>query len=417
MKKMILLMILLLPLAASGQYQLPNPGFEQWDGGTTSEPTHWNTFSTSDGTYSSLASSDHHYRRNGGRPGSTGSYYLTIYTKSILGIKANGNMTTGRIHAGSMTPSSSDNYNYTQRSNNHHCQPFSGTPDSLYVWVSYYAANDNSEAQVSAILHGDNDFRSPNQEDNPSLYCGKASARFHRTTTSASTMQWQQLRVPFVYDGESEGRYMLVNITSNAIPGEGDGDDSLSIDDIEFVYSSWLSSISVNGRPVDGFEKDMLDLTVHVDDPSILAECSVTGTPEVADATVSVETQQVNDSTLRATLTVIAESRVTSHRYRLTLTTGHPAGAHRLAADNPQRATHSLQLWPNPAEDAVTVDDSSFGPEPVNVTVTDAAGRPQLQLSDITLPCRLDLSKLPSGLYLLTLSSPTHRASRQLVVR
>ena len=39
-------------LSVGAQYQLPNPGFEQWDGGTTSEPTHWNSFATSDGTFS-----------------------------------------------------------------------------------------------------------------------------------------------------------------------------------------------------------------------------------------------------------------------------------------------------------------------------------------------------------------------------
>ena len=46
---------------------------------------------------------------------------------------------------------SSDNYNYTQRSNADHSLAFTGTPDSMYVWVSYYAASGSSQGQVSAI--------------------------------------------------------------------------------------------------------------------------------------------------------------------------------------------------------------------------------------------------------------------------
>ena len=76
-------------LSAQNNYQLPNNGFESWDGSANdAEPTHWNSFATCDGSWSSLASSTHHYHRHGSRPGGTGSHYLTIYTQSILGIVA-----------------------------------------------------------------------------------------------------------------------------------------------------------------------------------------------------------------------------------------------------------------------------------------------------------------------------------------
>ena len=48
MKHKYLTLIILTSLAATAAaqapFQLPNPGFEQWDGGYDSEPTHWNTF-------------------------------------------------------------------------------------------------------------------------------------------------------------------------------------------------------------------------------------------------------------------------------------------------------------------------------------------------------------------------------------
>jgi hypothetical protein len=406
MKKAVLLMAALATMAAAtAQYQLPNGGFEEWDGGNTSEPTHWNSFATSDGTFASLASSPHHYRRNGGRPGTHGNHYLTIYCQSILGIKANGNMTTGRIHASSMSAASEDNYNYTQRSNADHCQPFSGTPDSLYVWVSFYAASENSKAQVSAILHGDSDFKAPNQEEDTEKYCGRASARFARTTTSATTPEWMLVQVPFVYDGTSEASYMLVNLTTNAVPGSGDGNDSLSVDDLEFVYSAWLTAVSIDGRAVRYFRKGKLDYTVHVDDAALLNPTTVVGTPEVSDATVETEVEPLDDTSTLVRLIVTAEDGITYRTYTLTLTTGNPEGAFPLAiGDSP--ASNSFRVYPNPATDAVTVEADG------RVDLVDLEGR-QIISREVHGTARFDLSALPSGVYFVRTATATRRLVKE----
>mgnify|MGYP002624045848 CR=1 FL=1 len=327
MKKKLLVVFMLLAscFGASAQYQLSNPGFEQWDGtALTAEPTHWNSFATSDGTYASLASTPHHYHRNGGRPGTDGSSYLTIYSKSIMGIVANGNMTTGRVHASSMSPSSSDNYNYSVCSNSNFCHAFSGTPDSMYLWVSYYAASASSQAQVGAIIHGNNNFRSPNDENNPALYRGIAQARFTRTTSSASTMQWQQIKVPFVYSGISSANYILVNITTNYLAASGSANDSLSVDDIEFVYSAWLTDIAVNGTTVDSFAMDVFDYSVALADTAALSTAEVTVQTQADDATAVVAATRLTDSTARATVTVTAEDGVTVRVYHVDLSAPMP---------------------------------------------------------------------------------------------
>ena len=396
MKRIVLITLAMASLMAYAQHQLPNPGFEQWDGGNTSEPTHWNSFATSDGNYATLASSPHHYRRNGGRPGSQGSHFLTIYTQSIFGVKANGNMTTGRIHAGSMSASSSENYNYTQRSNADHCQPFRGTPDSMYVWVSYYASSANSQAQVTAILHGDNDFRAPNQENDASLYCGKAEARFTRTTTSAHSYQWQQMKVPFVYSGNTDARYMLVNMTTNATPGGGDGDDSLSIDDIMFVYSSWLIGISVNGVPIAGFDKGVLDYVLHVDDRDHI---EIEAQPEVDDANIFTTQETVDDSTVLYRIRVTAEDGFTHHYYTVTLSTSQSVG---IPHSDLQLPHSSLNIYPNPTLDAVTVE--AEGP----VSLLSLDGRTLLQ-RDVHGTARFDLEPLPAGTYLVRCGTAVQR--------
>lgn len=396
MKRIVLITLAMASLMAYAQHQLPNPGFEQWDGGITSEPTHWNSFATSDGDYATLASSPHHYRRIGGRPGTQGSHYVTIYTKSIMGIKANGNMTTGRIHAGSMSASSSENYNYTQRSNANHCQPFRGTPDSMYVWVSYYASSANSQAQVTAILHGDNDFRAPNQENDASLYCGKAEARFTRTTTSAHSYQWQLMKVPFVYSGNSDARYMLVNMTTNATPGGGDGNDSLSIDDIMFVYSSWLVGISVNGVPIAGFDKGVMDYVLHVDD---LEHIEIEAQPEVDDADIFTTQETVDDSTVLYRIRVTAEDGFTHHYYTVTLSTSQSVG---IPHSDLQLPTSRLSIYPNPTLDAVTVEAEG------QVTLLSLDGLTFWQ-RDVHGTARFDLEPLPAGTYLVRCGTAVRR--------
>ena len=375
-------------LSAQNNYQLPNNGFESWDGSANdAEPTHWNSFATCDGSWSSLASSTHHYHRHGSRPGGTGSHYLTIYTQSILGIKANGNMTTGRIHAGSLSASSSDNYNYTERSNADHSCPFTATPDSMYVWVSFYAGSGNSVAQVEAVLHGNSDFKAPNDVSNTSLYKGRAVAEFTRTTTSDSQMQWQLMKVPFVYNGTSTANYMLVNMTTNKNPGEGDGYDSLSVDDIEFIYSAWLTSIKVNGEAVEGFQKDNFYYSVSVEDMDALQSAVVEGVTEVADATVSVSRETISDTSVRVTLTVKAEDSVTVREYHVVLSTGMPVVS---IADVQQE--EALRVYPNPVENVLNVKGDG------RVMVCDVTGR-VVKEAESCGSVQIDLSSLPAGVY------------------
>ena len=373
---------------AQTNYQLPNPGFEQWDGGIESEPTYWNTFSSSDGSYASLASTNHHYRRSGHRPGGSGSYYLTIYTKSIMGVKANGNMTTGRVHAGAMSATSSENYNYTQRSNSEHCQPFTATPDSMYVWVSYYAKSSSSTASLTAIIHGDNDFKSPNDEESPSLYKAIATARTTRTTESSSNMQWRQLRVPFNYTGNSEARYILLNMTTNYLPGEGEKNDSLSIDDIEFIYSAWLTDLQFRGYTIPGFRKNIFEYTIHVDDLNSLSPSDITYTTEVGDATVEVEVLQLDcDTAAEIEVTVTAEDGTTKKYYTIYATTSE-----YVSLNAPEDKT--FDIFPNPTSGMVTVEGNT------TITIIDIQGR-VVATEKVEGLKSIDISSLPKGVYVV----------------
>lgn len=80
MKKKVLFVALLMGVAGAltaQNYQIPNGDFELWDGNSnTSEPVHWNSFASSDGTFAGMASTPHHYRRGGGSSGFGGVLLL-----------------------------------------------------------------------------------------------------------------------------------------------------------------------------------------------------------------------------------------------------------------------------------------------------------------------------------------------------
>jgi hypothetical protein len=200
---------------------------------------------------------------------------------------------------------------------------------------------------------------------------------------------------------------MLVNITTNATPGGGDANDSLSIDDIVFIYSAWLAGINVGGQPIEGFQKGRFDYTLHVDDASLLADGSVTVTTEASDATVGIERMAVDTIPESAlfVISVTAEDGVTAHTYRLTLTTGNPEGAFPLAiGDGPEAP--AFKLYPNPATDAVNIDADG------TVALSDLAGR-RLQTLEVHGTARIDLSALPAGTYLLSCGNAVRRLVKE----
>ena len=411
----ILLVFLLVHTSTQAQYQLLNPGFESWEGtSATACPSHWSSFPQADGSWAWAASTAQHYHRNGGRPGSTGNSYLTIYSRSVLGVVANGNMTTGQIHAGSTSAASASNYNYTHRGCSY-CHPFSGTPDSMYVWVSYYAASASSMGSVRAYLHGDSDFRDPNDCSDPNLYSGMAEAQFSRTTSSSTTLTWVQQRVPFTYDGTSSVNYILMSMTTNTTPGGGSAKDSLSVDDIEFIYSAWLDNLSINGTPIEGFQRDNLNYTLSLPDEASLSAATLSYVTQAADATVTIDTLTPDTFTRQFILHILAEDSLTSRTYTLTLTCPTPfEGINEPVHDSD---AYVLRLYPNPSNSLVHCILPQGISTSGTLTLFDASGRAAttLQVSDTNSPT-LNTSRLPAGTYTLVFQTEGHISSQRLVI-
>lgn len=310
-------------------YQVPNSNFESWDGtSSTSEPVNWNSFASANCALPfplnlgcSSAKTVHHFKVNGSRPGGSGSYYLTIYAKNILSVIANGNVTLGQIYIGSTTATSSSNYNHTKRSTTDHSQVFTSSPDSLYVWTKFWANSSTSQARISAFIHGNTDFKDPNDTGTATAYAAKATRQFTRTGTSAGNCSWVQQRIPFINNGSSTRNYIIMTFTNNSIPGGGSAGDSLSIDDIELIYSAWLTDIKLNNVTLNGFQIDKFSYdTAFPRGTNPNTWPSITYTSEVSDVYVSIDTVRGANNSIDSAkyiIHVLAEDSLTEKTYTI----------------------------------------------------------------------------------------------------
>ena len=240
----ILFFFSILSISVWGQYgpQFDNPGFENWTN-RASEPVHWHSGGTATGTWSSMMPNSVE-QSSQTRPGSTGSKSVRLVPSSVFGVTANGTVTNGRINAGSMSPSGSSNYNYTQRDQNVYNTPITQLPDSLTVWVCFRSQSTSHKAQVKAVVHGNADYKvkADGTEEPTNMHVATADQRFTRHSANGGAYNWTRLSIPFVNNGPcTDVRYILLMATTNETPGSGSTNDDLFLDDVLLVYNPTLS--------------------------------------------------------------------------------------------------------------------------------------------------------------------------------
>ena len=248
--------VIALPDAAKPQ--ILNGDFEIWTYDDEYLPNNWNSFQTSDGTYAGMGYSESNRqvgRSLDVRPGSNGMYSARIWARSIIGVTAQGNLTTGRVHAGATSASNKENYNYSDRDGvnvnngieNPCAMQFEGRPDKVSIWVKFNpAAIDslNPNAHFAAIIHDDYDYitySNPKDDTEENMSHVMAQAICDFPTTEG---EWVNFVIPFEYVNEDvEAKYIIINISTNATPGKGKVNDELFIDDIEMIYDGTATAI------------------------------------------------------------------------------------------------------------------------------------------------------------------------------
>lgn len=316
------------------QYQLPNPGFEgTWKdvsgkggimGSTTvtgQEPEGFHSFITAkvgSGFGLSAAVAKQLESSTVVRPGSTGKTSAKIWSGNPIGsIIANGNLTTGRINAGSMTATdTSGNYNYTDPAESGYNQPFIGKPDTITTWVKYEPANvpaskGSNLARVSAIIHENSRYQDPEAQTYTNVVA-KAQLNY----APASDNGWQRLSIPFVYEKSTNPSYLLLTFSTNQTPAEGSINDVVYVDDIEFIYNSKLESLKIGGVAVEGFDKDTYTYTI-TSDGTVPSEDQIEAISDGKGATITKSTNG-NAVTITVSGNDISINPENKHIYTLT---------------------------------------------------------------------------------------------------
>ncbi len=236
---------LLATATLNAQTQIGNSGFESWDnvsGGQ--EPTNWNSFLTASGGATTFAANQMEASTDV-RPGSIGTKSAKIWSRSVLGIIANGVFSTGRVNMGAASASSPDNYNYSVTNDANFSEALTERPDSIVFWAKFLPNGHNQKARLAAVIHDNYNYRDPQNAAAAPHVVGKAEVNF---LSNGGT--WQRISVPFNYTGPSQDpRFILVTFATNETPGGGAGNDQLWVDDLELVYvpkpSFTLSSPSI----------------------------------------------------------------------------------------------------------------------------------------------------------------------------
>lgn len=286
-------------------FQIENSDFEGWDkyGDDDHAPDNWNSFETlkPNGSLTEMAKAQQVDKSTDVRPGSTGSYSAKIYSRNVVIANAQGNLTTGRINAGSTSPANAANHNFTDVSNGAFNQYFGAHPDSVKVWVKFVPKDASYYARLAITTHDAYNYITYGQEsDNTTTNESHAYAHAALNFSATSDKGWQQLTIPFTLTGNSvEPTYIVANFSTNNTPGGGSDSDNLYIDDMELVYNSEIASATYNG--VDIY---FTNGAANVDAIYNESELDVTTTSLANAATIEKE---YNDETGVLTITVKGE--------------------------------------------------------------------------------------------------------------
>lgn len=276
--------LFLCTISANAQYQLPNGDFE----GTTRSsgdnviPEPWGWFDNATGGLEETAAK-HSYVNIQAYENDHNNHYVKVtqgeYDAWIMKVPVNGNLTTGKIMASSMSASNAEgNYNFSDPSKGIG-QSFQGKPDAVSFKYSVQKAN-NRQAQLKIVIHGDGRYQDPEgKNDYSKILWGKV------VFPTSSTEGFLSKTVSFEFGSQMstiEPKGVLVSLSTDVEAGKGSKDDYIALDDLKFIYYNELGTLTYNGQQINFDEKQaLIDLSNY-----IYEEGKLTYTPKGVGATV-----------------------------------------------------------------------------------------------------------------------------------
>jgi hypothetical protein len=233
MKRTLLITFITLSAGAiCAQTQIGNSDMENWETvASDEEPVNWNSFLSASGSLTAFAANQIE-KSTDVRPGTSGLLSARIWSRSPFpGLVAN-NMTVGQIQMNSTTAADPSNHNLSLTADSDFSEAVTDAPDSIVFWAKFNAASASSEARMKATLHDNYDYTDPETGTSADHVVATAELNYQETAG------WERFAVAFDYSGPASGNtHILVTFASNSIPGGGDANDEVFIDDVELIYS------------------------------------------------------------------------------------------------------------------------------------------------------------------------------------
>ena len=287
-------------VAIGSGYQLPNQSFEAWHTSSENyvEPNGWHSFESATGGFAGLAG--HHLKKSS--DAHSGDASACIIATSLFGIIANGTMTTGRLNAGSMSATSTDNNAYLDTSKKDvdgNGDPFYipqySRPDSVAVWVKFKqgkATADHPYATISAAITDGTYYQDPENKTYTNVV---AKAKNNKIATTGG--KWVRVSAPFVYTKNTvEPQAILITISTNADAGQGSENDEVLVDDIELVYNAKVTSLKIKGQDVAGFSPDKNEYEMELNSVITADDIELTVDGKATNKVKTVEVEYDNDN-------------------------------------------------------------------------------------------------------------------------
>ena len=253
-------------------------------------------------------------------------------------------MTTGRMNAGSMSASDTQNHAYLDMSTTDvdgngdpFYTPLCSRPDSVVAWVKFSQGNTNAAhpyATISAVITDGTYYQDPEDTEYTNVV---AKAKNDKIATTDE--QWVRVTAPFVYtDNAVSPRAVLVTISTNADPGQGSANDEVLVDDIQFVYNAKVSGIKVKGEEVPEFSPENTEYEMETD-----AEITADDIEVIADgkAAIIAKTVTMEDNMYVCTITAIGADMSAMSSYVVKVGSTQTA-IRQLTADKMPAACYTL---------------------------------------------------------------------------
>lgn len=383
----------------NAQYQLRNGSLSTWSNlGTSSEhPIYWNSIKNgSTGLWASSAQQVLY--RSTDVPHSGVLYSMKLQSRSVLGIVANGAVTTGAFNIGSTSATSTNNYAYSKITDSEYCSSLVTFPDSISFWAKFIPSAGNSDlAKMGATIHSNGEYRDPEGSNNSGQYVvGKATLNIPKTGAG----EWVHYTIPFQYTGPATSpAFILVNFSTNITAGAGSAGDQLFIADLSLIYNRSLSMISLDGIPFPDFDPTIFDYEVEMDHIP-----QVSATTQSSHVTSMVITQATEEN-VTAQISVLHGGETRNYTIHFTM----------VNAIN-TRPLPELSITPNPSNGKITICNI-YEDGLSNLNIVDLNGKIVDCIKNIkTSKIDLDLSRLENGIYFIQYSNYKYQKTYKIVV-